>query len=119
MALATRCARDVLARTGEHLACEPEWTFEPTNGDTGPLTMAVATVAIDTRADVVRRAQALMAAMDHRPVCAQCRDYAQVDRLRLDRDLTIREACRQLELNERGYFRHRLIHPLLNNGRTA
>jgi hypothetical protein len=108
-----------LARTGEHLAADPDWAFESREGDTGPLTVAVATVVVDTRADVVKRAQALMAAMDHQPRCGQCESYNQVDRLRLDRDLTIREACRQLELNERGYFRHRVTHPLLNNGRTA
>jgi hypothetical protein len=116
MALATRCARDVLARTGEHLACEPEWTFEPTNGDTGPLTMAVATVAIDTRADVVRRAQALMAAMDHVPRCSSCEEWAQMNLYRFERGLTITEACASLGLNSRAYYRHSLVHPNLNAG---
>jgi hypothetical protein len=117
MALATRCARDLLARTGEHLAAEPVWEFEPRDGDTGPLTMAVATVAVDTRADVIKRAQQLMAAMDHTPACSQCRDYSDLDRLRWDRSLTVNEAAAQLGLSARGYYRHRLIHPLLNNGR--
>jgi hypothetical protein len=39
-------------------------------------------------------------------------------RLRLDRGLTIPEAAAQLGLSARGYHRHLLIHPLLNNGRS-
>jgi len=119
MSLATRCARDLLAKDGQHLAADPDWTFEPRDGDTGPLVVAVATVALDSRADVVKRAQALMQAMDHQPRCGQCQDYSDLQRLRLDRGLTIPEAAAQLGLSARGFHRHMLIHPLLNNGRSA
>jgi DNA-binding transcriptional MocR family regulator len=96
MSLATRCARDLLAKDGQHLAADPEWSFESREGDTGPLVVAVATVALDSRADVVARAQQLMQAMDHQPRCGQCSDYSQLQRLRLDRGLTIPEAAAQL-----------------------
>ena len=113
MALATRCARDLLAKTGDHLAADPVWEFEPRGREDGPVTIAVATVALESKQDVVARAQALMAAMDHAPRCTQCDDWAQMNRLRFDRSLTIREACAQLGLNSRAYYRHANLHPNL------
>jgi hypothetical protein len=60
-----------------------------------------------------------MEALEHRPRCGQCDDWQQMNRLRFDRSLTIREACAQLGLNSRAYYRHSLIHPTNSNGRTA
>jgi hypothetical protein len=57
---------------------------------------------------VVKRAQALMQAMDHQPRCGQCADYSDLQRLRLDRGLTIPEAAAQLGLSARGFHRHML-----------
>jgi hypothetical protein len=119
MALATRCARDLLARTGDHLAAEPVWEFEPANGDQGPLTVAVATVALENKRDVVAKAQALMAAMEHTARCSQCDDWQQMNLYRFERGLTIREACASLGLNSRAFYRHQLIHPTNSNGRPA
>ena len=117
MALATRCARELLAKTGDHLAAEPEWFFEPRNGrENGPLTVAVATVVLESKLDVVKRAQALMAAMDHTPSCSQCTDYAEVDARRFADHIGVTEACRRLGLSDRGYYRHKIVHPYLNAG---
>ncbi len=119
LALATRCARDQLARTGDHMTGQPPaWVFEPAgHRDDGPLTVAVGTVALESRDDVIARAQALMAART--TPCEQCDTWAQMNLYRFERGLTIREACAALGLNSRTYYRHQLVHPTNSNGRTS
>jgi hypothetical protein len=117
-ARATERARDLLAADGVDLVGQPDWVFEAAEGQGGHLTVAVGTVS--TRPNVVTRAQKLMAEQDHVPACAACLEWARMDRLRWDRDLTIREACAQLGLNARAYYRHRLVHPFAPpNGRNT
>ena len=108
-ARATERARDLLAADGVDLVGTPEWSFEAAEGQGGHLTIAVGTVVV--RPNVVARAQQLMADQKHAAPCPACVQWARMDRLRWDRDLTIVEACAQLGLNARAFYRHRLVHP--------
>jgi hypothetical protein len=113
---ALRQARKVLAEKGMYLVADPtNWTFEPREGDAGPLVMAVCLANVETRTDVVARAQQLMAERNEHIRCKTCDLIAEVD-TRHDAGQTISDACRQVGVSVTTHRNHRHH---CTHGRTA